>query len=1224
MNFLISFFVSILLAGTIVAQPLVPSLKPTADSAAVYAVIVGISSYQDPAIDQLQYANADAIAFAGFLKSKAGGGVPAKNIQLLTDSNATQAAVILAINWLVRVAKKNDLVYFYFSGHGNVENVTMFNKAHLICYNTLRDIFEGMSLSVEKLNDNANTLSATNGANVVIITDACHSGKIASANAEKNQLIGEQLLASNEKEIRIASCQPDQLSNENEKWGGGRGVFSYYLVNGLKGLADKNENGIVTLGELKLFLNNKMNNDRVLLNEHKIQTPVLKGADDAFQLSTIDINEARVTRNQDIADSLSNTIVLSSNPVNIEWANDEAPDDYFFRLLKNENLETLTDSLHLDKIKPGEIALSLIDWVSQSIKDENGLKKLKALKNDLLDNAESLIHFKENLVRALDDQVQNAINLYLSGDEAELEKRRYYNSRISNYNVYLKMLTAASRLIPENNFYYNILQLKLHYFSGVVYRIKIPLYENHDSLISLALVEQQKALLLQPDAAYILNELGLLFSLKNQDAEAEKYFIKATQHKNNWAIPWANLAGLYAQTKQFAKGFEANNKADSLQKGLQSITINSGILNERSGNLLYAEEDYRKAIDINSRHYLPFERLAYVYLNTTNYAASDSFFYEADLRKKGFHFEGHFSFIDQDKQLISPQGRPLCEIDTSLIKKNDLLAFFTLGVQEYEKQYWGLEKSPFDLANGLDGLYHASEYYPFDSKKNKDYSLAIYYLKKVIAIDKKNPLVYYYLGKIYFAQKQWEKAELMFNYAMENYLDKKSFDAYYTNLIKKSSFPYDHSCFEIFFQNSFYDKMENYYFLASLLENWKHVDEAEQYYKKIIAENPDSVQAYIKLWQLLEKQDRYNEAEYLIRSLTRYNKNITDKELNAFYRRAINRHPQTAEWPYKLGLFLYDLAERPSLNCKTDTIIWFPKINKEIFLGADGYAGSNEDLLEDEGPGVSNTGCNVAYTVHADNLKEIYMPATGEKLYLNGAIYYPRYDGIKFLKEAAKLIASREMLAEINYKIGMLYIWAGSKKQAYPYFVKSLEFVPNNANTRMEIVEVGSATFKNRAALEQLIYLYDSSQINFKNRLLFSQFAMYAGQFARSKKILDEAEAVNPYPLPEISELWGRLNLLSNNPEQAISFYKVYLKDKPGDAGVYYTLARLYAMQKKNKEALSSLDIAVKLGFNYGFILKTDPVMDKLRNTNEWNLVTKNIKPKIWIRRNNSALDGNH
>ena len=424
MNFLVPFFVSILLAGTITAQPFSPSLKPNTDSTAVYAVIVGISSYEDPAIEQLQYANADAIAFSGFLRSKGGGSVPAKNIRLLTDSFATQAAVILAINWLVRVAKKGDLVYFYFSGHGNLENVTMFNKAHLICYNTLKDIFEGMSLSVDKLNDNANTLSATNGANVVIITDACHSGKIASANAEKNRLIGEQLLASTEKEIRIASCLPSQLSNEDEKWGGGRGVFSYYLVNGLKGLADKNENGIVTLGELKLFLNNKMNNDPVLLDENKIQTPVFKGADDAFQLSTIDINEANVARKQDIADSLSNKIVVNTNPAN-EGANDEEPDAYFFRILKNENLEGLTDTLHLDKIKPAEIVLALINRIGSSANDKNGLNKLTALKNDLLANTESLRIFNENLVRAFDDKVQNAINLYLSGDEAELEKRRY-------------------------------------------------------------------------------------------------------------------------------------------------------------------------------------------------------------------------------------------------------------------------------------------------------------------------------------------------------------------------------------------------------------------------------------------------------------------------------------------------------------------------------------------------------------------------------------------------------------------------------------------------------------------------------------------------------------------------------------------------------------------------------------------------------------------------------
>ena len=185
MKYLFLFFYSVLFFCPVIAQ-----LTLSNSSSKTYAVVVGISSYQDATIDQLQYADADAIAFANFLKSKTGGSIPPENIRLLTDSNATQAAVILAVNWLAKVCKKDDVVFFYFSGHGDVENVTMFNNAYLICYNTLKDVFEGMSLSVEKLNDIAKTLSARTLANVVLITDACHAGKIADDQSTRNQLVG--------------------------------------------------------------------------------------------------------------------------------------------------------------------------------------------------------------------------------------------------------------------------------------------------------------------------------------------------------------------------------------------------------------------------------------------------------------------------------------------------------------------------------------------------------------------------------------------------------------------------------------------------------------------------------------------------------------------------------------------------------------------------------------------------------------------------------------------------------------------------------------------------------------------------------------------------------------------------------------------------------------------------------------------------------------------------
>lgn len=77
-------------------------------------------------------------------------------------------------------------------------------------------------------------------------------------------MVSEQLRAARDKEIRITSSDENQLSNENEAWGGGRGVFSYYLVNGLKGLADNSKDGIVTLDEIKTYLALSFNKDDLL------------------------------------------------------------------------------------------------------------------------------------------------------------------------------------------------------------------------------------------------------------------------------------------------------------------------------------------------------------------------------------------------------------------------------------------------------------------------------------------------------------------------------------------------------------------------------------------------------------------------------------------------------------------------------------------------------------------------------------------------------------------------------------------------------------------------------------------------------------------------------------------------------------------------------------------------------------------------------------------------
>src|SRR5260221_3279697 len=246
----------------------------------IYAVIVGISKYESAGIPQLEYAHRDAQVFADYLKSKAGGSVPEENIRLLLNENATYAAIYDALDWLLETGQKEDLVYFYFSGHGDVENKTIYKLGFLLSYNTPRTNYINSAVRIEDLNNIANTLSEKLNAKVVLITDACHSGNLAGKENRGTFVVGKQLSARPNKEaIRIASCATDQLSVEDPGWGGGRGVFSYYLVNGLTGLADQNKDESVTVGEIKNYMDSSFANDILLHQKEQKQNPVIEGND---------------------------------------------------------------------------------------------------------------------------------------------------------------------------------------------------------------------------------------------------------------------------------------------------------------------------------------------------------------------------------------------------------------------------------------------------------------------------------------------------------------------------------------------------------------------------------------------------------------------------------------------------------------------------------------------------------------------------------------------------------------------------------------------------------------------------------------------------------------------------------------------------------------------------------------------------------------------------------
>ncbi len=87
----------------------------------------------------------------------------------------------------------------------------------------------------------------------VIILDACHSGaQIGKKALEMTEDFIRHVFAEAEGMAILSSCKQNQVSCEwPEK---GQSVFTYYLLEGLRGAADFEEKGFVTVGDISRYL----------------------------------------------------------------------------------------------------------------------------------------------------------------------------------------------------------------------------------------------------------------------------------------------------------------------------------------------------------------------------------------------------------------------------------------------------------------------------------------------------------------------------------------------------------------------------------------------------------------------------------------------------------------------------------------------------------------------------------------------------------------------------------------------------------------------------------------------------------------------------------------------------------------------------------------------------------------------------------------------------------
>jgi hypothetical protein len=98
---------------------------------------------------------------------------------------------------------------------------------------------------------------------VITFIDSCHSFGVSGERfgARQNNLSNQYLerYASKADRAVITGSDVSELSLEGEQWGGGHGVFTYFVLKGLQNEeADINKDGTVTAGELFWYLSEQV------------------------------------------------------------------------------------------------------------------------------------------------------------------------------------------------------------------------------------------------------------------------------------------------------------------------------------------------------------------------------------------------------------------------------------------------------------------------------------------------------------------------------------------------------------------------------------------------------------------------------------------------------------------------------------------------------------------------------------------------------------------------------------------------------------------------------------------------------------------------------------------------------------------------------------------------------------------------------------------------------
>ena len=251
-----------------------PSLNPTKIDAKMnpdaLALVVGITNYKNIPISV--YADRDAKTFVDYAYRSLG--ISKDKIKLLVNDSANYIEIKKSLKrWLKNeIAEDKSDVYIFFAGHGLVSDNQ--KDLYLIPYDGEPSLLGDTSFKRSEL---FSLIEEAKPSSITAFFDTCYSGltrqnEMLIADARPLKVVADESSLSPNINL-ISAASNNEIASSLE--GAEHGMFSYYLMEGLAGNADLDQDKNITVGELHEYVKDKVREKAAKLGRD--QNPQVSG-----------------------------------------------------------------------------------------------------------------------------------------------------------------------------------------------------------------------------------------------------------------------------------------------------------------------------------------------------------------------------------------------------------------------------------------------------------------------------------------------------------------------------------------------------------------------------------------------------------------------------------------------------------------------------------------------------------------------------------------------------------------------------------------------------------------------------------------------------------------------------------------------------------------------------------------------------------------------------------